>query len=132
MRRQLTRNLLLASAAVIRVRLGEVTEYAPAILDPANVTELHDMRIAVKRLRYTLEVFAPALPPDQVTPRGAILEMLRMVREVEPARASTKLSTADDLPNIARETTKNFNANPNARSPEKQIEASLHLLRHAW
>lgn len=57
---------LLASAAVIRVRLGEVMDFAPAIVDPANVTELHDMRIAAKRLRYTLEVFAPALPPEQI------------------------------------------------------------------
>ena len=32
---------------------------------------------------------------------AAILEMLRMVREVEPPRPSTKLSTADALPNIA-------------------------------
>lgn len=38
----------------------------------------------------------------------------------------------EDLPAVARETTKNFNFNPNARSPEAQIEDSLHLLRHAW
>lgn len=38
----------------------------------------------------------------------------------------------DDLPNIARATTKNFNFNPGARSPEEQIEASLRLLQHAW
>ncbi len=56
---------LLASAAVITVRLGEVMEYAPAVLDPAKVTELHDMRIAAKRLRYTLEVFLPSLPQEQ-------------------------------------------------------------------
>lgn len=33
--------------------------------------------------------------------RGALLEMLRMVREVNPPRPSTRLSTADGLPNIA-------------------------------
>ncbi len=38
----------------------------------------------------------------------------------------------DELPNIARATTKNFNFNPGARSPEEQIEASLRLLQHAW
>lgn len=38
----------------------------------------------------------------------------------------------DDLPGIARETVKNFNFNPGARSPEAQIEASLRLLQHAW
>ncbi len=33
--------------------------------------------------------------------RGAILEMLRMVRDVEPPRPSTRVSTADGLPSIA-------------------------------
>jgi hypothetical protein len=33
--------------------------------------------------------------------RGAILEMLRMVREVDPPRPSTKLSRAEALPSIA-------------------------------
>ncbi len=33
--------------------------------------------------------------------RGAVLEMLRMVREVDPPRPSTKLSTAEALPSIA-------------------------------
>ena len=33
--------------------------------------------------------------------RGAVLEMLRMVREVDPPKPSTKLSSAEALPNIA-------------------------------
>lgn len=53
---------LLSSATVICVRLGEMWDFAQAVLDPANVSELHDMRIAAKRLRYTLELFAPVLP----------------------------------------------------------------------
>lgn len=59
---------LAESAPVIAVRLGEVFEFAPYVNDPANVTELHDMRIAAKRLRYTLEVFAPALMPERIKP----------------------------------------------------------------
>ena len=38
----------------------------------------------------------------------------------------------DELPNIARETIKNFNANPGARSPEAQVAAALRLLQAAW
>jgi len=53
---------LLASASVIRVRLGEMWDFASAVLDPANISELHDMRIAAKRLRYTMELFTPVLP----------------------------------------------------------------------
>ena len=38
----------------------------------------------------------------------------------------------DELPDIARETIKNFNANPGARSPEAQVAAALRLLQAAW
>jgi alcohol dehydrogenase class IV len=37
-----------------------------------------------------------------------------------------------DLPNIAAETVKNFNANRGARSPEDQKAAALRLLMEAW
>ena len=42
---------------IFEVRIGEVYSYEGAIGDPANVRELHDMRIAFKRLRYLLEIF---------------------------------------------------------------------------
>ncbi len=40
---------------IARTRLDELFAFAPAVLDPRNVRELHDMRIAAKRLRYVLE-----------------------------------------------------------------------------
>ena len=43
---------------VLAVRIDEVYAYDGLVADPANVTELHDMRIACKRLRYLLEIFA--------------------------------------------------------------------------
>ena len=42
-----------------RLRCDEVLSHAPALRDPARVAEHHAMRIATKRLRYTLETFAP-------------------------------------------------------------------------
>jgi hypothetical protein len=39
-------------------------DFAPAIRDPANVEELHNMRIAAKRLRYTMELFAPVFDKE--------------------------------------------------------------------
>ncbi|HEX8054265.1 MAG TPA: CHAD domain-containing protein [Thermoleophilaceae bacterium] len=42
-------------------RLGEVHSFDPAVRDPAAVEELHDMRIATKRLRYVLEMSEPVL-----------------------------------------------------------------------
>jgi hypothetical protein len=44
---------------VLAVRIAELYSYEPAISEPAWSHELHDMRIAAKRLRYTLELFAP-------------------------------------------------------------------------
>ena len=43
---------------IVRVRLDELQSFIPSALDPAQVTALHDMRIAAKRLRYVLEVTA--------------------------------------------------------------------------
>lgn len=43
---------------VLAVRIAELYSYEPAVAEPAWSHELHDMRIAAKRLRYTLELFA--------------------------------------------------------------------------
>ncbi len=51
------------SAPVLLVRLNEMMEWAAAIHDPACVAELHNMRIAAKRLRYTMELFLPTIGP---------------------------------------------------------------------
>ena len=48
---------------VALVRLDELFSFDPAIRDPKAVEPLHDMRIAAKRLRYVLELTAPALGP---------------------------------------------------------------------
>jgi hypothetical protein len=49
---------------VLAVRIEEVYAYDGLVADPANVTELHDLRIACKRLRYLLEIFAIAFDVD--------------------------------------------------------------------
>jgi hypothetical protein len=43
---------------IVHIRLDELCSFVPRALDPAEVTALHDMRIAAKRLRYVLEVTA--------------------------------------------------------------------------
>ncbi|MCU0258546.1 MAG: CHAD domain-containing protein [Solirubrobacteraceae bacterium] len=45
---------------IVAVRLDELCSFIPAALDPRSVRELHDMRIAAKRVRYVLEVTAEA------------------------------------------------------------------------
>jgi hypothetical protein len=47
---------------IARTRLEEMYEWAPYVDQPYSVQELHNLRIAAKRLRYTLEIFEDALP----------------------------------------------------------------------
>jgi CHAD domain-containing protein len=46
---------------IAKVRLDELGSFAPKALDPSNGDDMHDMRIAAKRLRYLLELSEPAL-----------------------------------------------------------------------
>lgn len=48
----------LAGTAIMQ-RLEELLSFEPYVTQPDRMSELHAMRIAAKRLRYTLEVFAP-------------------------------------------------------------------------
>ena len=57
---------LRASAPVVLVRLQELLDLAESSRDEDNVEALHDLRIAAKRLRYTMEIFAPALGAEAV------------------------------------------------------------------
>jgi CHAD domain-containing protein len=50
------------AARIVRVRIDELYGFDPAVLDPERVTELHDMRIAAKRLRYVLEIAGHCVP----------------------------------------------------------------------
>jgi hypothetical protein len=49
---------------ILAVRIDEVWDFERVVQHPDAVTELHDMRIACKRLRYLLEIFAVAFTAD--------------------------------------------------------------------
>jgi hypothetical protein len=50
-------------AKIVAVRLDELFSLMPKARDPAAVHTLHDLRIAAKRLRYVLELFAGQFGP---------------------------------------------------------------------
>ncbi len=81
--------------------VGTPAYMSPEQADPSSMDI--DTRTDVYALGVILYELLTGLPPIDATQfkRGAILEMLRMVREVEPPRPSTRLSSADSLPNIA-------------------------------
>lgn len=52
-----------AAARIVRMRWDEVRGFVPRALDARKRRAAHDMRIAVKRLRYVLEVTSPVFGP---------------------------------------------------------------------
>jgi CHAD domain-containing protein len=58
-------------ARIIAVRLDELRGFADAALAPDASEAQHDMRIAAKRLRYVLEIFAPCLGEEADQARRA-------------------------------------------------------------
>jgi CHAD domain-containing protein len=47
---------------VVAVRTAEVFEHSDGVLDMDDIEALHDMRVATRRLRAALEVYAPCFP----------------------------------------------------------------------
>jgi CHAD domain-containing protein len=52
----------LAAARVVGARAEEVFEHSAGVLDLGDIEPVHDMRVATRRLRAALEVFAPCFP----------------------------------------------------------------------
>ena len=54
-----------AAARIVRVRASELFENADGVLDTGDIERVHDMRVASRRLRAVLEIFAPCFPPSE-------------------------------------------------------------------
>jgi CHAD domain-containing protein len=51
-----------AAAATIAVRAEELFEHSADVLDTGDIERVHDMRVASRRLRAVLEIYAPCFP----------------------------------------------------------------------
>jgi CHAD domain-containing protein len=51
-----------AAARIVRVRAQELFDHAENVLDVTDIERVHDMRVASRRLRAVLEIFAPCFP----------------------------------------------------------------------
>jgi hypothetical protein len=64
---------------VLAVRVAEVYAHAPALEAEADAVGQHDLRISIKRLRYSLEFFAVCYDPEEV---AAILSALSTLQDL--------------------------------------------------
>lgn len=69
--------LLENARAIVAVRVAEMFDFAHAVGDPTQDEDLHNMRIAAKRLRYTLEMFRICLGPDG----PALIDAVKEIQE---------------------------------------------------
>jgi len=51
-----------AAAQIVRVRAQELFDHVEGVLDMSDIERVHDMRVASRRLRAVLEIFAPCFP----------------------------------------------------------------------
>jgi CHAD domain-containing protein len=54
-----------AAARTVAVRAGELWEHSENVLDTSDIERVHAMRVATRRLRAVLEIFAACFPPKQ-------------------------------------------------------------------
>ena len=64
---------------IAKVRLEDLYSWESFVDNPYNIVELHNMRIAAKRLRYTFEVFEDALP---VAGQSIVKELVQLQDEL--------------------------------------------------
>jgi CHAD domain-containing protein len=93
-----------AAAMAVEVRAEEVFEHAAGVLDVNDIERVHAMRVATRRLRAVMEIFAPAFPKS--TYRTALKEVKALADALGERRdrdvaieAMTKIAdalTADD------------------------------------
>jgi inorganic triphosphatase YgiF len=68
-----------AAAATVAVRAEELFEQSENVLDITDIERVHDMRVASRRLRAVLEIYAPCFPAAEFKP------ILREVKDLADA-----------------------------------------------
>src|ERR1700751_5681039 len=68
-----------AAAATVAVRAEELFEHAENVPEMTDIERVHDMRVASRRLRAVLEIYAPCFAREQFKP------LLREVKDLADA-----------------------------------------------
>ena len=75
----------------VAIRADEMLEHAAGVLDTEDIERVHDMRVATRRLRAVLEVFAPAFERQQ---HKAVLKDVKALADALGARRDPDVQLA--------------------------------------
>jgi CHAD domain-containing protein len=75
----------------VTIRAEEMWDHAAGVLDTEDIERVHDMRVATRRLRAVLEVFAPAFDKDQ---HKAVLNDVKALADALGARRDPDVQLA--------------------------------------
>lgn len=113
---------------VLAVRIAEFYSYSPIVSNPEFTEALHDLRIAAKRLRYSLELFRPqfgAAGERQIDRVKAIQEALGTLHDHD-VRIDL---IGDELSALMVETSRQTRREIADASPEVLVEIATAALR---
>jgi CHAD domain-containing protein len=68
-----------AAASAVETRADEVFTHAGRALDTTDIEGVHDMRVATRRLRAVMEIFAPCFPKKE---HKALLKEVKLLADV--------------------------------------------------
>ncbi|HEY3329563.1 MAG TPA: CHAD domain-containing protein [Capsulimonadaceae bacterium] len=69
------------ASLMLLTRFAEMFTLSQSIHDPERVQDLHDMRIAAKRLRYTMEIFQPCFTGAPAKEYKNVYEKVKSIQE---------------------------------------------------
>jgi CHAD domain-containing protein len=115
---------------IVRARLDELCSFMPKAADPAEVTALHDMRIAAKRLRYILEVTSPCFGPYAKTAVRMTKDLQDLLGEIHDCDVQLP-EVAAFLEELVAEDAAAAGASPRdlAKAPNRRAYAGLVALQ---
>jgi CHAD domain-containing protein len=80
-----------AARRTVAVRARELWEHSEGVLDTEDIERVHAMRVATRRLRAVLEIFAPCFPPDE---HRAVLREVKALADALGARRDPDVQLA--------------------------------------
>lgn len=81
-----------AAARTVRVRAQELWEHSADVLDTTDIERVHDMRVATRRLRAVLEIYAPCFPRADYR---AVLKDVKQLADALGARRDPDVQLED-------------------------------------